>query len=341
MPYDTITTHNGEGVAALVSSQHTEQSTASSFHPAHVLNDSCFPGHRFLLQCMNEWMSGSSSKIPAEWRNLQSKLLVCILTKPKSYLLFMSSKPVCCSVTCHTPKVLLITASWFSQTHSFEQRLRIWSRPEWLSEWSSQSHPGFGFVTLEASQYFSIAAYNGISNRGKERFQGIESTMISVRTCYPTATCYENARASIYWIRVIGNVRLDLCLSASCSAWMSQAQTEFKKVAGANVTLPCHHRLHLLESTSLDIEWLLQNSEVNHKAVGLPDSSRFMVGTFYPQIDSRRNKKKTLFALTYASIWSRCGTMSGLSTLWASWKCKMRNDSHTFGHVDATKLAEQ
>lgn len=60
---------------------------------------------------------------------------------------------------------------------------------------------------------------------------------------------------------------LSILFLASCSTWMLQAQTEFKKVAGANVTLPCHHRLHLLESTSLDIEWLLQNSEVNQKAV--------------------------------------------------------------------------
>ncbi|XP_054854154.1 CXADR-like membrane protein isoform X2 [Eublepharis macularius] len=48
---------------------------------------------------------------------------------------------------------------------------------------------------------------------------------------------------------------------------MTQAQTEFKRVAGANLTLPCHHRLHLLNQTSLDIEWLLQNSEADPKVV--------------------------------------------------------------------------
>ncbi|KAG8141539.1 hypothetical protein E2320_007152 [Naja naja] len=48
---------------------------------------------------------------------------------------------------------------------------------------------------------------------------------------------------------------------------MSQAQTEFKRVAEANVTLPCLHRLHLLEPASLDIEWLLKNSEAEPKVV--------------------------------------------------------------------------
>ncbi|XP_060643143.2 CXADR-like membrane protein [Anolis sagrei] len=60
---------------------------------------------------------------------------------------------------------------------------------------------------------------------------------------------------------------LSILFLASCSAWMSQAQTEFKRVAEANVTLPCHHRLHLLESTSLDIEWLLKDSEAEPKVV--------------------------------------------------------------------------
>uniref|UniRef100_A0A670Z9D7 CXADR like membrane protein n=1 Tax=Pseudonaja textilis TaxID=8673 RepID=A0A670Z9D7_PSETE len=43
--------------------------------------------------------------------------------------------------------------------------------------------------------------------------------------------------------------------------------TEFKRVAEANVTLPCLHRLHLLEPASLDIEWLLKNSEAEPKVV--------------------------------------------------------------------------
>uniref|UniRef100_A0A8C5WXN2 CXADR like membrane protein n=1 Tax=Laticauda laticaudata TaxID=8630 RepID=A0A8C5WXN2_LATLA len=60
---------------------------------------------------------------------------------------------------------------------------------------------------------------------------------------------------------------LSILLLASCCAWMSQAQTEFKRVAEANVTLPCLHRLHLLEPASLDIEWLLKNSEAEPKVV--------------------------------------------------------------------------
>ncbi|KFV03919.1 CXADR-like membrane protein, partial [Pterocles gutturalis] len=54
---------------------------------------------------------------------------------------------------------------------------------------------------------------------------------------------------------------------ASCSVWLSEAQTEFKRVAEENVTLPCHHRLGLLEQGSLDIEWLLHISETVQKAV--------------------------------------------------------------------------
>uniref|UniRef100_A0A8C6XMU0 CXADR like membrane protein n=1 Tax=Naja naja TaxID=35670 RepID=A0A8C6XMU0_NAJNA len=60
---------------------------------------------------------------------------------------------------------------------------------------------------------------------------------------------------------------LSILLLASCCTWMSQAQTEFKRVAEANVTLPCLHRLHLLEPASLDIEWLLKNSEAEPKVV--------------------------------------------------------------------------
>uniref|UniRef100_A0A8C9N8J7 CXADR like membrane protein n=1 Tax=Serinus canaria TaxID=9135 RepID=A0A8C9N8J7_SERCA len=54
---------------------------------------------------------------------------------------------------------------------------------------------------------------------------------------------------------------------ASCSVWLCEAQTEFKRVAEENVTLPCHHRLGLLEQGSLDIEWLLHISETVQKAV--------------------------------------------------------------------------
>ncbi|KAI1230773.1 hypothetical protein IHE44_0008654 [Lamprotornis superbus] len=39
------------------------------------------------------------------------------------------------------------------------------------------------------------------------------------------------------------------------------------RVAEENVTLPCHHRLGLLEQGSLDIEWLLHISETVQKAV--------------------------------------------------------------------------
>uniref|UniRef100_A0A8D0L8I2 CXADR like membrane protein n=1 Tax=Sphenodon punctatus TaxID=8508 RepID=A0A8D0L8I2_SPHPU len=53
----------------------------------------------------------------------------------------------------------------------------------------------------------------------------------------------------------------------SCCVWKSGAQTEFKRVAEANVTLPCHHRLGLLEPKTLDIEWLLQDSEADQKVV--------------------------------------------------------------------------
>uniref|UniRef100_A0ACB8EXX1 Uncharacterized protein n=2 Tax=Sphaerodactylus townsendi TaxID=933632 RepID=A0ACB8EXX1_9SAUR len=48
---------------------------------------------------------------------------------------------------------------------------------------------------------------------------------------------------------------------------MSHAQTVFKRVAEANVTLPCHHRLHNLEPKSLDIEWLLEDSEADPRVV--------------------------------------------------------------------------
>ncbi|NXP41988.1 CLMP protein, partial [Leiothrix lutea] len=57
------------------------------------------------------------------------------------------------------------------------------------------------------------------------------------------------------------------CLAASCCVWLGEAQTEFKRVAEENVTLPCHHRLGLLEQGGLDIEWLLHISETVQKAV--------------------------------------------------------------------------
>lgn len=59
------------------------------------------------------------------------------------------------------------------------------------------------------------------------------------------------------------------CLSASYSVWMSGAQTEFKRVAEENVTLPCHHHLGLTEPRSLDIEWLLHDSKADQKVVSL------------------------------------------------------------------------
>ena len=61
---------------------------------------------------------------------------------------------------------------------------------------------------------------------------------------------------------------LPILFLASCSVWLAEAQTEFKRVAEENVTLPCHHRLGLLEQGSLDIEWLLHTSESVQKAVG-------------------------------------------------------------------------
>ncbi|KYO39015.1 hypothetical protein Y1Q_0022594 [Alligator mississippiensis] len=60
---------------------------------------------------------------------------------------------------------------------------------------------------------------------------------------------------------------LSILFLAFCYIWVSEAQTEFKRVAEENVTLPCHHRLGLLEPKSLDIEWLLQVSEVDQKVV--------------------------------------------------------------------------
>ncbi|XP_068025276.1 CXADR-like membrane protein [Melanerpes formicivorus] len=63
------------------------------------------------------------------------------------------------------------------------------------------------------------------------------------------------------------NVCTSILLLASCCVWLCLAQTEFKRVAEDNVTLPCHHRLGLLEQGSLDIEWLLHISETVQKAV--------------------------------------------------------------------------
>ncbi|XP_065426284.1 CXADR-like membrane protein isoform X2 [Chrysemys picta bellii] len=64
-----------------------------------------------------------------------------------------------------------------------------------------------------------------------------------------------------------GMSALSILFLASCSVWMSGAQTEFKRVAEENVTLPCHHRLGLLEPRSLDIEWLLHDSKADQKVV--------------------------------------------------------------------------
>uniref|UniRef100_A0A8C9N848 CXADR like membrane protein n=1 Tax=Serinus canaria TaxID=9135 RepID=A0A8C9N848_SERCA len=58
-----------------------------------------------------------------------------------------------------------------------------------------------------------------------------------------------------------------ISLPGSYAGLLQGAQTEFKRVAEENVTLPCHHRLGLLEQGSLDIEWLLHISETVQKAV--------------------------------------------------------------------------
>ncbi|XP_038236334.1 CXADR-like membrane protein [Dermochelys coriacea] len=64
-----------------------------------------------------------------------------------------------------------------------------------------------------------------------------------------------------------GMSALFILFLASCLVWRSGAQTEFKRVAEENVTLPCHHRLGLLEPRSLDIEWLLHDSKADQKVV--------------------------------------------------------------------------
>ncbi|KAF7660813.1 hypothetical protein LDENG_00274640 [Lucifuga dentata] len=43
------------------------------------------------------------------------------------------------------------------------------------------------------------------------------------------------------------------------------AQTEMKKVVGDNATLPCHHQFS--QSSSLDIEWLLQKPNSKQKVI--------------------------------------------------------------------------
>ncbi|XP_074833131.1 CXADR-like membrane protein [Carettochelys insculpta] len=64
-----------------------------------------------------------------------------------------------------------------------------------------------------------------------------------------------------------GMSALSILFLAFCLVGMSEAQTEFKRVAEENVTLPCHHRLGLLEPRSLDIEWLLHDSKAEQKVV--------------------------------------------------------------------------
>ncbi|XP_062995291.1 CXADR-like membrane protein isoform X2 [Elgaria multicarinata webbii] len=74
---------------------------------------------------------------------------------------------------------------------------------------------------------------------------------------------------------------------------MSQAQTEFKRVADANVTLPCYHQLHLLDPMSLDIEWLLKNSEAEPKVV-----ITYAGGIIYDHLN-KEQKGRVSFASTY------------------------------------------
>uniref|UniRef100_A0A8D2LGP5 CXADR like membrane protein n=1 Tax=Varanus komodoensis TaxID=61221 RepID=A0A8D2LGP5_VARKO len=71
------------------------------------------------------------------------------------------------------------------------------------------------------------------------------------------------------------------------------SQTEFKRVAEANVTLPCHHRLYLLEPASLDIEWLLKNSEAEPKVV-----ITYAGGIIYDNMIEEQ-KGRVSFASTY------------------------------------------
>ncbi|XP_061449118.1 CXADR-like membrane protein isoform X2 [Rhineura floridana] len=88
---------------------------------------------------------------------------------------------------------------------------------------------------------------------------------------------------------------LSFLFLASCSTWMSQAQTEFKRVAEANVTLPCHHRLYLPEPTSLDIEWLLKDSEADPKVVITYSGGNIYTGT------NEEQKGRVSFASNYLS----------------------------------------
>ncbi|XP_069470189.1 CXADR-like membrane protein [Ambystoma mexicanum] len=57
-----------------------------------------------------------------------------------------------------------------------------------------------------------------------------------------------------------------LFLVLSC-VWCGASQTAIRKVSEENVTLPCQHRMSLLRPQSLDIEWLLQESDSSQKVV--------------------------------------------------------------------------
>ncbi|XP_060106854.1 CXADR-like membrane protein [Heteronotia binoei] len=128
---------------------------------------------------------------------------------------------------------------------------------------------------------------------------------------------------------------LSILILATCSTWMSQAQTVFKRVAEANVTLPCHHQLHLLGPTSLDIEWLLQDSEADPKVVITYAGNRI-----YPDLIEEQ-KGRVSFASNF-----RAGDASlEISFLQPSdaglYMCKVKNAGHYEWSTITLKVLEK
>ncbi|XP_078387984.1 CXADR-like membrane protein isoform X1 [Cetorhinus maximus] len=102
--------------------------------------------------------------------------------------------------------------------------------------------------------------------------------------------------------------------------WTAIAQSVVKKVEEQDVVLPCQHRFGHLVSKSLDIEWLLQDSEPNQKVV-----ITYSLGSVYENV-SAKLRGRISFAANYLmgdasiKISSLRSTDSGLYT------CKVKNE---------------
>ncbi|XP_006011531.1 CXADR-like membrane protein isoform X1 [Latimeria chalumnae] len=117
-------------------------------------------------------------------------------------------------------------------------------------------------------------------------------------------------------------------LLVSLSFWITDAQTEIKKVADQDVTLPCRHPFGTAGSDSLDIEWLLQHSESNQKVV-----ISYSGGNVYDNLNTNL-KGRVAFASDFLTGDASLGISSLQPADSGQYSCKVKsNGQYEWNHV--------